>query len=177
MHELYQQIIIDHGRRPRNFRKIECTEIEKSVSKILIKQVGHNPLCGDKLILFLKIDTAENKIIDLAFQGEGCAISMASASLMTEAVKNLSKDAAMNLFQQVHRLITQGPEDQTEEMLEEKLGKLAVLEGVFAYPARVKCASLSWQTLKSCLENLWNGEANNINNKQLDDPAVEVSTE
>ena len=146
--ELYQQVIIDHGRHPKNFREMP---------EAGIKKVGHNPLCGDKLILFLKLDG--ERITDISFQGEGCAISMASSSLMTEAVKGMNVNQALELFTGVHDLVTGNKntqdqnQDENQEKLEERLGKLAVLSGVSAYPARVKCASLAWQTLKAGLEH------------------------
>ncbi len=137
-HELYQQVIIDHGRNPRNFREIENPEIKK---------IGHNPLCGDKLILFLKLEN--NCIKDISFKGEGCAISMASASLMTEVLKNKKIEEGLGLFEQVHEMLLG---KNLENLNLENLGKLEVLSGVSAYPARVKCASLAWQCLKAGLE-------------------------
>jgi len=137
-HELYQQMIIDHGRTPRNFREIPDASIKK---------IGHNPLCGDKLILFLKLEN--NCIKDLSFQGEGCAICMASASLMTEFLKGKKIDESVDLFKQVHEMLLG---KNLENLDLEKLGKLEVLSGVSAYPARVKCASLAWQCLKAGLE-------------------------
>lgn len=133
--ELYQEMIIDHGRSPRNFRTMDdCT----------VMKVGHNPLCGDKLVLFLKTDG--DTVTDVAFQGEGCAISMASSSLMSQVVKGKTVKEALGLFEHVHAMVTDGTVD------EDALGKLAILSGVNAYPARVKCASLAWQTLKAGLE-------------------------
>ncbi len=140
-HELYQQVIIDHGRNPRNFREIENPEIKK---------IGHNPLCGDKLILFLKLEN--NCIKDISFKGEGCAISMASASLMTESLKNKKIEEGLDLFEQVHEMLLGKNSENLELEQLEKLGKLKVLAGVSAYPARVKCASLAWQCLKAGLE-------------------------
>lgn len=138
-HDLYQQVIIDHGRNPRNFREIE---------QATIKKIGHNPLCGDKLILFLKLEN--NVIKDISFKGEGCAISMASSSLMTEVLKNKKIEEGLGLFEQVHEMLLG---KNLENLNLEKLGKLEVLSGVSAYPARVKCASLAWQCLKAGLEN------------------------
>lgn len=137
-HELYQQVIIDHGRNPRNFREIENPEIKK---------VGHNPLCGDKLVLFLKLEN--NVIKDISFQGEGCAISMASSSLMTEILKGKKIEEGLGLFEQVHEMLLG---KNLENLNLENLGKLEVLSGVSAYPARVKCASLAWQCLKAGLD-------------------------
>jgi len=133
--DLYQEIIVDHNRSPRNFGVIN------DANKIL---EGFNPLCGDKLKLYIKIDG--QNINDIAFDGSGCAISIASASLMTDAMKNKSIDEAESLFNEFHALIT------TEEKFDSKhLGKLTVLAGVKDFPGRVKCASLCWHTLHSAL--------------------------
>lgn len=133
--QLYQEMIIDHGRSPRNFRPME---------DYTVMRVGHNPLCGDKLVLFLKTD--HGIVTDVSFQGEGCAISMASSSLMSQVVKGKTVDEAIALFEHVHDMLTEG------KVEEDVLGKLAMLAGVNAYPARVKCASLAWQTLKAGLD-------------------------
>jgi len=133
--DLYQEIIVDHNRSPRNFGVIN------DANKIL---EGFNPLCGDKLKLYIKTDG--HNINDIAFDGSGCAISIASASLMTDAMKNKSIDEAESLFNEFHALIT------TEEKFDSKhLGKLTVLAGVKDFPGRVKCASLCWHTLHSAL--------------------------
>ena len=133
--DLYQEIIVDHNRSPRNFGVIN------DANKIL---EGFNPLCGDKLKLYIKTDG--QNINDIAFDGSGCAISIASASLMTDAMKNKSIDEAESLFNEFHALIT------TEEKFDSKhLGKLTVLAGVKDFPGRVKCASLCWHTLHSAL--------------------------
>ena len=133
--DLYQEIIVDHNRSPRNFGVIDDAD------KIL---EGFNPLCGDKLKLYIKTDG--HNINDIAFDGSGCAISIASASLMTDAMKNKSIDEAESLFNEFHALIT------TEEKFDSKhLGKLTVLAGVKDFPGRVKCASLCWHTLHSAL--------------------------
>ncbi len=133
--DLYQEIIVDHNRSPRNFGVIDDAD------KIL---EGFNPLCGDKLKLYIKIDG--QNINDIAFDGSGCAISIASASLMTDAMKNKSIDEAESLFNDFHALIT------TEKKFDSKhLGKLTVLAGVKDFPGRVKCASLCWHTLHSAL--------------------------
>ena len=133
--DLYQEIIVDHNRSPRNFGVIDDAD------KIL---EGFNPLCGDKLKLYIKTDG--QNINDIAFDGSGCAISIASASLMTDAMKNKSIDEAESLFNDFHALIT------TEEKFDSKhLGKLTVLAGVKDFPGRVKCASLCWHTLHSAL--------------------------
>ena len=133
--DLYQEIIVDHNRNPRNFGVIADADITME---------GFNPLCGDKLKLYIKIDG--QNISDIAFDGTGCAISVASASLMTDAMKGKSIDEAETLFNNFHSLIT------TENGIDsDHLGKLAVLAGVKDFPARVKCASLCWHTLHSSL--------------------------
>ena len=133
--DLYQEVIVDHNRSPRNFRVI--TDADKTME-------GFNPLCGDKLKLYIKIDG--QNISDIAFDGTGCAISVASASLMTDAMKGKSIDEAETLFNNFHSLIT-----TENEIDSDYLGKLAVLAGVKGFPARVKCASLCWHTLRSAL--------------------------
>ena len=133
--DLYQDIIVDHNRNPRNFGKLE------GANKTL---EGFNPLCGDKLTLYLK--TNDNKIEDIAFDGSGCAISVASASLMTDAMKGKTLEEAETLFNEFHNLITTDDDYDSEH-----LGKLAALAGVKDYPARVKCASLCWHTCTRCL--------------------------
>lgn len=134
--ELYGQMIIDHGRKPRNFHLMADHTAMK---------VGYNPLCGDKLVLYVKVENKQ--VVDASFQGEGCAISMASASMMTEALKGKSLEEATTLFGHFHHMVTEGLSDEDESAL----GKLAILSGVNAYPARVKCASLAWQTLNAAL--------------------------
>jgi nitrogen fixation NifU-like protein len=139
LHDLYQEVILDHNKRPRNFGPLpDATQSAK----------GHNPLCGDRLTLSLRI--AGDVIEKVSFEGSGCAISKASASLMTDAVKGKTIDEATTLFDQFHKMVTT-PIDQPVD--EDALGKLAVLAGVREYPARVKCASLAWHTLKSALTN------------------------
>jgi nitrogen fixation NifU-like protein len=133
--DLYQEIIVDHNRNPRNFRVI--ADADKTME-------GFNPFCGDKLKLYIKIDG--QNISDIAFDGTGCAISVASASLMTDAMKGKSIDEAETLFNNFHSLIT-----TENEIDSDHLGKLAVLAGVKNFPARVKCASLCWHTLRSAL--------------------------
>jgi nitrogen fixation NifU-like protein len=138
LNELYQEVILDHNRRPRNFRTIEHPSHRAQ---------GHNPLCGDRLSLYLQVD--DGQISDVAFQGSGCAISKASASLMTDAVKGHSVAEAQQLFERFHRMVTTPPDQPVES-----LGKLAVLAGVREFPVRVKCASLAWHTLKAALDRL-----------------------
>jgi nitrogen fixation NifU-like protein len=134
--DLYRDVIVDHNRSPRNFRKIAGAD------KVL---EGFNPLCGDKLTLYIKLDG--ETIQDLSFEGSGCAISVASASLMTERLKGKTRADADKLFAEMHDLLTRS-EPPTEV---ESLGKLAALAGVREYPSRVKCASLCWHTLKGAL--------------------------
>jgi nitrogen fixation NifU-like protein len=133
--DLYQEVILDHNRRPRNFRPIdEATR----------KQEGYNPLCGDRLTVYVKLDG--NRIADVSFEGSGCAISKASASLMTEALKGKTVEEARELFDRFHDMVTSSPEIAAPD-----LGKLSVLSGVREYPTRVKCASLAWHTLKAAV--------------------------
>src|SRR5579871_5677967 len=136
LRDLYQEIIIDHGKQPRNFGKLTTANH---------CQAGHNPLCGDKLTLYI---LERNGIVeDVRFEGAGCAISVASASLMTEAVKGKTIAEINNLFSHFHHLVTEGKNG------EEEMGKLAVFSGVAEFPVRVKCATLAWHTLKAALEN------------------------
>ena len=142
LRDLYQEVIVDHNRSPRNFGKLENPDHTAE---------GFNPLCGDRLNLYLKIDN-NKRITDIKFDGSGCAISVASASLMTDALKGKTIDEAKSIFNRFHNLLTVNgsvSEDQANE-----LGKLSVLLGVREYPTRVKCATLCWHTLKSAL----NGE-------------------
>lgn len=134
--DLYQEVILDHNRRPRNFRTIENASHHAE---------GYNPLCGDRLRLYLQIDGGV--VTDIAFQGAGCAISKASASLMTDSVKGQAVDVVRSLFERFHRMVTTPAGEQVEE-----LGKLMVLSGVREFPVRVKCASLAWHTLKAALD-------------------------
>lgn len=135
--DLYRDVIVDHNRSPRNFRKIADAD------RIL---EGFNPLCGDKLTVYLKLDS--DTIQDLSFEGSGCAISVASASLMTERLKGRTRVEAEKLFDEVHELLTKPGAMHTES-----LGKLVALSGVHEYPSRVKCASLCWHTLKAALSD------------------------
>lgn len=134
--DLYQEVILDHNRRPRNFRVLDNPTHHAE---------GYNPLCGDRLTLFLQVDGT--KIADVGFQGSGCAISKASASLMTDCLKGTNVDDAKALFERFHRMVTTPPDVEVEDM-----GKLSVLAGVREFPVRVKCASLAWHTLKAALE-------------------------
>ena len=142
LRDLYQELIVDHSKNPRNFRVIE--EPDRFAD-------GFNPLCGDKLRLYLKLDD-DGKIADAAFKGAGCAISTASASIMTSMLKGQSLAQAENLFQTFHALVTrpEGLEDPANAGV--GLGKMAVFAGVNEFPARVKCATLAWHTLKNALD-------------------------
>ena len=138
LRELYQTTILDHNRRPRNFRAPD--DANRTAD-------GYNPLCGDKVRVFLKVE--DGRVADAAFQGAGCAISTASASLMTEAVKGRSASEVMKLFDVFHELVTG---ERSEEPDLDALGKLTVFEGVREFPVRVKCATLAWHTLRLALE-------------------------
>ena len=133
--DLYQEVILDHNRRPRNFRAMEGASRTKE---------GYNPLCGDRLTLYVRLDG--DRIGDVSFQGTGCAISKASASLMTDAVKGKTVEEARAIFDRFHEMVTSSPESAVPE-----IGKLAVLAGVREFPTRVKCASLAWHTLKAAV--------------------------
>ena len=132
--DLYQEVILDHSKRPRN-----CHSMDDATSKA----EGFNPLCGDKLKLYLKVE--DDVVKDVSFVGSGCAISTASASLMTESLKGKSREDALKLLEKFHELLT------TDTPVSKDLGKLVVFCGVRDYPARVKCATLAWHTLKSAL--------------------------
>jgi nitrogen fixation NifU-like protein len=133
--DLYQEVILDHNRRPRNFHALADASHTAE---------GYNPLCGDRLTLYLKL--ADGVVADVAFEGAGCAISKASASMMTDAVKGKSIAEARALFERFHRMVTTPPEQPVED-----LGKLSALAGVREFPVRVKCASLAWHTLKAAM--------------------------
>ena len=154
LNELYQEVILDHNRRPHNFRVITDASA---------KQEGYNPLCGDRLTLYLTLDG--DVIKDVAFQGSGCAISKASASLMTDALKGKKISEARELFEQFHSMITSDPGSPVTD-----LGKLSVLAGVRDYPTRVKCASLAWHTMKAAV-------AHPSTSLRAGDPDAPVSTE
>jgi nitrogen fixation protein NifU and related proteins len=135
--DLYQEIILEHSKAPRNYRKPATANQEAE---------GYNPLCGDRCTVYLDVENGAIK--DIGFQGSGCAISRASASMMTQALKGKSKAEAAQLFEQFHRLVT-GEKEAVAKA--EELGKLAVFAGVSKFPARVKCATLAWHTLQSAL--------------------------
>ena len=135
---LYQEVILDHSKRPRNFHPIENADRHAN---------GYNPLCGDKVTIYLHL--VDDRIADISFQGSGCAISTASASILTETLKGKTRAEAEALFQKFHDLVT-GRSAQSADVA--ALGKLAVFSGVAEFPVRVKCASLAWHTLRSALE-------------------------
>jgi nitrogen fixation NifU-like protein len=134
VHDLYEETILDHSKRPRNCHAMQDANHQAD---------GYNPLCGDKLRLFLKMDG--DIVKDVSFVGTGCAISTASASLMTESLKGKTREEALKLLDKFHELLT------TDVQVSKDLGKLVVFCGVRDYPARVKCATLAWHTLKSAL--------------------------
>ncbi len=141
--ELYQEIILDHGKNPRNLRKTE--NFNKDAK-------GHNPLCGDKVHIFLKIDENKN-ISDISFEGSGCAISMASASIMTDLMKEKKEKEVKELVDDFLQMIKASPEMKTKIISENEKTKLMSLSGVKQYPMRVKCATLAWHTLTSAMSN------------------------
>ena len=135
LQDLYQEVILDHNKRPRNFHTIEhgrCAE-------------GYNPLCGDKLTVYLRVEN--DRIVDASFQGSGCAISKASASLMTDVLKGKTIAEAEALFDRFHRMVTTSSDEPVED-----LGKLSVLAGVRQFPVRVKCATLAWYAFRAAAE-------------------------
>jgi nitrogen fixation NifU-like protein len=135
--DLYQEVILDHNRRPRNFH---------ALANASHRAEGYNPLCGDRLTLYLSV--SEGVITEAAFEGAGCAISKASASMMTETLKGKTLAEADALFRRFHRMVTTPPDQPVEDM-----GKLSSLAGVREFPIRVKCASLAWHTFKAALAN------------------------
>ena len=138
LRELYQEVILDHNKSPRNFRNMEDPTQDAE---------GYNPLCGDTIHIYLKVN--EGIVTDVSFQGSGCAISKASASLMTAAVKGKTKEEAEKIFKNFLDLITGNLGENPDT---DKLGKLAVFAGVQEFPVRVKCASLAWHTMKAALD-------------------------
>ena len=138
LRDLYQEVILDHSRRPQNYRVIDGATR---------KAEGFNPLCGDRVTVYL--DFADGRVRDVSFQGQGCSISKASASMMTSAVKGKTKAEAEQLFQRFHEMVT----GRSAEPFDPKaLGKLAVFSGISEFPTRVKCASLAWHTLRAALD-------------------------
>ena len=136
--DLYQEVILEHNKNPRNFREI--TDADRTAD-------GNNPLCGDALRVYVDLDG--DTVKDVAFKGSGCAISKASASMMTQVVKGKSKEEAEVIFDEFHRMVTGDLDIETDE---NQLGKLKIFAGVLEFPARVKCASLSWHTLHAALQ-------------------------
>jgi len=136
LRDLYRDVVIDHNRNPRNFRELAAADRRVE---------GYNPLCGDRLVLYLKL--GDSRIEDASFQGAGCAISIASASLMTEAVKGRTEEEAQRFMREFQEMVTAPGESSAPE----RMGKLAALAGVKDYPSRVKCATLSWHTLRAAL--------------------------
>ena len=135
--ELYQQVILDHNKKPRNFRKLETANYSAE---------GYNPLCGDHLTVYLNLE--DDLVKEVGFEGSGCAISKAAASMMTQAVKGKSKEQVEHLFQEFHSMVTG---ELNEEMEENNLGNLKIFAGVREFPVRVKCATLPWHTLHAAL--------------------------
>lgn len=138
LRDLYQEVLLDHSKRPRNFGVLDDADHTA---------VGHNPLCGDKVVIYLRMEG--DRIAEIRFQGQGCAVSQASASMMTESVKGKTRAEAEALFERFHELLT-GKEPGAAEAPE--LGKLTIFAGVRKYPVRVKCATLAWHTLRAALE-------------------------
>ncbi|HTU34874.1 MAG TPA: SUF system NifU family Fe-S cluster assembly protein [Candidatus Acidoferrum sp.] len=146
LRDLYQELILEHSKAPRNFRALPDASLHAE---------GYNPLCGDHFTVYLQMDG--DSIRDVAFQGSGCAISKASASMMTQTVKGKTKPEAEELFHRFHEMVTNQPgagggNSANSASKEDKLGKLAVFAGVRDYPVRVKCATLAWHTLHAALE-------------------------
>lgn len=135
--ELYQAVILDHNKKPRNFRKLENANRTAE---------GFNPLCGDQLHVYVEVE--DDQVKDISFEGSGCAIWKASASMMTQAVKGKSKQEAETLFDEFHRMVTGRLNEETEP---NNLGRLTIFSGVRDFPVRVKCATLSWHTLHAAL--------------------------
>ncbi len=137
LNDLYQEVILDHNKNPRNFREIANANF---------KADGNNPLCGDALRVYVEME--DDRVKDVAFKGSGCAISKASASMMTQTVKGKTKQEAEKMFDEFHRMVLGELDEETEE---NNLGRLKIFAGVREFPARVKCASLSWHTLHAAL--------------------------
>ena len=152
--ELYQEIILDHGKNPRNLRKTE--NFNKDAN-------GHNPLCGDKVHVYLKLDE-NKKVQDISFEGQGCAISMASASIMTDLVRGKEEQEVKIIVKDFLEMIKEKDELNNKILMENEKTKLMCLSGVKKYPMRVKCATLSWHTLTSAIDNT----QEEINSEKLD---------
>jgi nitrogen fixation NifU-like protein len=141
LRDLYQEVILEHSKAPRNYRELAGANHHAE---------GYNPLCGDHFTVYLNVEG--DSIRDISFQGSGCAISKASASMMTQAVKGKSKEEAQKIFDRFHKLVTTGEANGDRP----ELGKLAVFSGVSEFPVRVKCATLAWHTLQAALEGKQN---------------------
>ena len=152
--ELYQEIILDHGKNPKNLKKIENFNREAK---------GHNPLCGDSVHVYLKLDE-KKKVEDVSFEGSGCAISMASASIMTDLVKGKEENEVKEIINDFLGMIKVNPELKSKNLKDDERTKLMCLSGVKQYPMRVKCATLSWHTLISAIDNT----QEEINTERLD---------
>jgi nitrogen fixation protein NifU and related proteins len=137
--ELYQQVILDHNKKPRNFHKLEASNHSAE---------GSNPLCGDQLTVYLEL--ADGTIKDIGFEGSGCAISKAAASMMTVAIKGKSKQEAETIFSEFHRMVTGELDEEAEP---NNLGRLTIFAGVREFPVRVKCATLAWHTMHAAFDN------------------------
>ena len=144
LRELYQEVILDHGKDPRNFRRPETPQREAA---------GNNPLCGDQMVVYVDVD-GDNHISDASFLGKGCAVSMASASMMTEIIKGKSVDEAKALFESFHKMCTTDDYDLAGADEDEDVERLQVLSGVRQFPVRVKCATLAWHTLDAALDGV-----------------------
>ncbi len=152
--DLYQEIILDHGKNPRNLRKTE--NFNKDAK-------GHNPLCGDKVHVYLKLDE-DKKVQDISFEGQGCAISMASASIMTDLVKGKEENEVKEIVKDFLEMIKEKDKLNNKILEENEKTKLMCLSGVKKYPMRVKCATLSWHTLTSAIDNT----QHEINSEKID---------
>ncbi|SRR5688572_16591808 len=137
--ELYQQVILDHNKKPRNFRKLENPDRSAE---------GYNPLCGDQLTIYVNL--TDDSVREIAFEGSGCAISKAAASMMTQAVKGKSREQIEELFKEFHSMVTGELDEETDE---NQLGNLKIFAGVREFPVRVKCATLPWHTMHAALHN------------------------
>ncbi len=145
LRDLYQEVILDHGKNPRNFRHPD--DVDKFA-------VGNNPICGDRLTIFLKVDN-DGVIQDAAFEGAGCAISVASASMMTQILKGKTAEQAENLFKSFHAMCTEDDHDSVsaDGVDPDDIDKLQVLSGVKEFPIRVKCATLAWHTMQAAMDD------------------------
>ena len=152
--ELYQEIILDHGKNPRNLRKTENFNKEAT---------GYNPLCGDKVHIYLKLNE-NKKVEDISFEGSGCAISMASASIMTDLIRGRKENEVRDIVKDFLYMIKEKPELSSKNLKDDEKTKLMCLSGVKQYPMRVKCATLSWHTLTSAIDNI----QKEINTEKLD---------